>query len=129
MATGKSLRLHFDAYDYDSFDMQLSGANVMTYYLTYVFIMANLTGNINLISAGIQYALFIVFSLVTFVFIDSERCRDYAQDDVLTALQGLGDVRFSSMVPSGWRYATLRLVSPFSLTCPLSHLLTIYNAA
>ena len=74
MATGKSLRLHFDTYDYDSFDMQLSGANVMTYYLTYVFIMANLTGNINLISAGIQYALFIVFSLVTFVFIDSE-CR------------------------------------------------------
>ncbi len=49
----------------------------MTYYLTYVFIMANLTGNINLISAGIQYALFIIFSLVTFVFIDSKfySCR------------------------------------------------------
>lgn len=51
---------------------QLSGANVMTYYLTYVFYMANLSGNINLISAGIQYALFIIFTLVTFVFIDSK---------------------------------------------------------
>ena len=44
----------------------------MTYYLTYVFIMANLKGNIDLISAGVQYALFIVFSLVAFVFIDSK---------------------------------------------------------
>src|SRR6266704_5002289 len=40
---------------------QLSGANVMTYYIVYVFQMANLTGNINLISSGIQYALFIIF--------------------------------------------------------------------
>jgi hypothetical protein len=34
--------------------------------------MANLSGNIDLISAGVQYALFIVFSLVTFIFIDSK---------------------------------------------------------
>ena len=72
----------------------------MTYYLTYVFYMAGLSGNIDLISAGVQYALFIgetplrdtvltqgaqaagrewsyanlaiVFSLITFVFIDSK---------------------------------------------------------
>jgi hypothetical protein len=31
----------------------------MTYYLTYVFYMAGLSGNIDLISAGVQYALFI----------------------------------------------------------------------
>ncbi|KAK3672220.1 hypothetical protein LTR78_007973 [Recurvomyces mirabilis] len=49
---------------------QLSGANVMTYYIEYVFLMAGLSGNISLISGGIQYALFIVFTLVTFVFID-----------------------------------------------------------
>ncbi|GAB7347645.1 hypothetical protein MBLNU459_g4513t1 [Dothideomycetes sp. NU459] len=49
---------------------QLSGANVMTYYVVYVFEMAGLSGNINLISSGIQYALFIIFTLVTFVFID-----------------------------------------------------------
>ena len=32
--------------------------------------MPGLTGNINLISGGIQYALFIVFTVVTFFFID-----------------------------------------------------------
>lgn len=32
--------------------------------------MAGLTGNTNLYSSGIQYALFIVFSLVTYAFID-----------------------------------------------------------
>ncbi|KAL8998723.1 MAG: hypothetical protein Q9169_002278 [Polycauliona sp. 2 TL-2023] len=49
---------------------QLSGANVMTYYVVYVFQMAGLTGNINLISSGIQYALFIVFTSIVFFFID-----------------------------------------------------------
>ncbi|KAK5168748.1 uncharacterized protein LTR77_006057 [Saxophila tyrrhenica] len=49
---------------------QLSGANVMTYYLTYIFYMANLSGNVTLISAGIQYALFIIFTSLTYLFID-----------------------------------------------------------
>ncbi|TKA26983.1 hypothetical protein B0A50_05174 [Salinomyces thailandicus] len=49
---------------------QLSGANVMTYYIVYVFLMAGLTGNTNLTSSGIQYALFIVFTLATYTFID-----------------------------------------------------------
>ncbi|KAI9813290.1 MAG: hypothetical protein M1827_004232 [Pycnora praestabilis] len=49
---------------------QLSGANVMTYYVVYVFQMAGLTGNINLISSGVQYALFIVFTSCVFFFID-----------------------------------------------------------
>lgn len=49
---------------------QLSGANVMTYYVVFVFQMANLSGNINLISSGVQYALFIVFTVVVFFFID-----------------------------------------------------------
>ena len=42
----------------------------MTYYVVYVFSMAGLTGNINLISSGIQYALFILFTTITFFFID-----------------------------------------------------------
>ncbi|KAG4030203.1 hypothetical protein MFRU_013g02220 [Monilinia fructicola] len=49
---------------------QLSGANVMTYYVVYVFQMAGLTGNINLISSGVQYALFIIFTSIVFFFID-----------------------------------------------------------
>lgn len=38
--------------------------------MPYVFQMANLTGKINLITAGVQYALFIVFTTVMFFFID-----------------------------------------------------------
>ncbi|RDL38320.1 Uncharacterized protein BP5553_02660 [Venustampulla echinocandica] len=49
---------------------QMSGANVMTYYVVYVFQMAGLNGNINLISSGVQYALFIIFTTVVFFFID-----------------------------------------------------------
>ncbi|KAI4614977.1 uncharacterized protein J4E92_007196 [Alternaria infectoria] len=49
---------------------QLSGANVMTYYVVYIFAMAGLTGNTKLISSGVQYALFIVFSSIMFFFVD-----------------------------------------------------------
>lgn len=42
----------------------------MTYYVVYVFQMAGLTGNTNLISSGVQYALFIVFTSVIFFYID-----------------------------------------------------------
>ncbi|KAL2001448.1 hypothetical protein VTN02DRAFT_1764 [Thermoascus thermophilus] len=49
---------------------QLSGANVMTYYVVYVFQMANLKGNVLLVSSGVQYALFIVFTSVIFFYID-----------------------------------------------------------
>ncbi|PGH06949.1 hypothetical protein AJ79_06423 [Helicocarpus griseus UAMH5409] len=50
---------------------QLSGANVMTYYVVYVFQMASLTGNVNLISSGVQYALFIIFTTIMFFYIDN----------------------------------------------------------
>ena len=49
---------------------QLSGANLMTYYVVYVFQMAGLTGNVNLISSGVQYALFIIFNSIDFFFVD-----------------------------------------------------------
>ncbi|RSL41838.1 hypothetical protein CEP53_012518 [Fusarium sp. AF-6] len=49
---------------------QMSVANVIVYYMTYVFQMANLEGNINLIASGIQYALFILFTSIMFPFID-----------------------------------------------------------
>ncbi|KAL1984485.1 hypothetical protein VTN96DRAFT_9084 [Rasamsonia emersonii] len=54
---------------------QLSGANIMTYYVVYVFEMANLTGNVLLVSSGIQYALFIVFTSVIFFYIDKTSRR------------------------------------------------------
>lgn len=42
----------------------------MTYYVVYIFEMANLTGNIGLVSSGIQYAIFIIGTAATFFFID-----------------------------------------------------------
>ncbi|KAK5439497.1 hypothetical protein LTR34_000465 [Exophiala xenobiotica] len=45
-------------------------ANVMTYYVVYIFLMAGLTGNINLIASGVQYALFIIFTTIMFFYID-----------------------------------------------------------
>jgi len=50
---------------------QLSGANVMTYYVVYIFDMAGLTGNVGLISSGVQYALFLIGTAATFFFIDT----------------------------------------------------------
>ena len=49
---------------------QNSGANVMTYYVVYIFQMAGLSGNVNLIASGVQYALFIIFTTVMFFYID-----------------------------------------------------------
>ncbi|KAL1867232.1 hypothetical protein Plec18167_008773 [Paecilomyces lecythidis] len=54
---------------------QLSGANVMTYYVVYVFQMASLSGNVLLVSSGIQYALFIVFTSIIFFYIDKTSRR------------------------------------------------------
>ncbi|KAN0068045.1 General substrate transporter [Elaphomyces granulatus] len=54
---------------------QMSGANVMTYYVVYVFLMANLKGNVLLVSSGIQYALFIIFTSVIFFYIDKTSRR------------------------------------------------------
>ncbi|KAF2150933.1 MFS transporter [Myriangium duriaei CBS 260.36] len=49
---------------------QNSGANVMTYYVVYIFEMAGLTGNVNLVASGVQYALFIIFTTVMFFYVD-----------------------------------------------------------
>jgi len=42
----------------------------MTYYVVYIFLMAGLTGNVNLIASGVQYALFIIFTTIMFFYID-----------------------------------------------------------
>ncbi|KAL7275274.1 hypothetical protein RUND412_001782 [Rhizina undulata] len=49
---------------------QLLGGNVMMYYIVYVFQMAGLTGNINLVSSAIQYVIFLVTTAFTLMFID-----------------------------------------------------------
>jgi hypothetical protein len=42
----------------------------MTYYVVYIFEMANLSGNVGLVSSGVQYAVFIIGTAATFFFID-----------------------------------------------------------
>lgn len=42
----------------------------MTYYVVYIFLMAGLQGNVNLIASGVQYALFIIFTTIMFFYID-----------------------------------------------------------
>ncbi|KAK1762945.1 putative sugar transporter-like protein [Phialemonium atrogriseum] len=49
---------------------QLAGANVIVYYLTYIAQMAGLTGDVGMVTSGIQYAVFIIFTRVMWVFID-----------------------------------------------------------
>ncbi|KAK1783384.1 general substrate transporter [Copromyces sp. CBS 386.78] len=49
---------------------QLAGANVIVYYLTYIAQMAGLTGDVAMVTSGIQYAVFIIFTGVMWLFID-----------------------------------------------------------
>lgn len=39
-------------------------------YVVYIFSMAGLSGNLNLVASGVQYALFIVFTTIMFFYVD-----------------------------------------------------------
>lgn len=49
---------------------QLTGMNVMMYYITFVFGMAGLSGNNNLIASSIQYIINVVMTVVALIFVD-----------------------------------------------------------
>ncbi|KAJ5249251.1 hypothetical protein N7468_000702 [Penicillium chermesinum] len=49
---------------------QLTGMNVMMLYITYVFGMAGLSGNANLIASSIQYVINVVMTILALLFID-----------------------------------------------------------
>ncbi|KAJ5258419.1 hypothetical protein N7524_009975 [Penicillium chrysogenum] len=49
---------------------QLTGMNVMMLYITYVFGMAGLTGNSNLVASSIQYVINVVMTILALLFID-----------------------------------------------------------
>lgn len=70
---------------------QNSGANAMTYYVVYIFEMAGLTGNVNLVSSGVQYALFIIFTSIVFFFIDKTGRRPL----LIFGAIGMGICQFS----------------------------------
>ncbi|ETN43821.1 uncharacterized protein HMPREF1541_11145 [Cyphellophora europaea CBS 101466] len=49
---------------------QLTGMNVMMLYITYVFGMAGLSGNANLIASSIQYVINVFMTIFALIFID-----------------------------------------------------------
>ncbi|KAF1844463.1 high affinity glucose transporter [Cucurbitaria berberidis CBS 394.84] len=49
---------------------QLTGMNVMMYYITYVFGMAGLTGNTNLIASSIQYVINVCMTVPALIWMD-----------------------------------------------------------
>ena len=49
---------------------QLTGMNVMMYYIVYVFGMAGLTANANLIASSIQYVINVCMTVPALLFID-----------------------------------------------------------
>lgn len=49
---------------------QLSGNNAILFYVSYIFEMTGLSGNIGLIAAGVQYAINVIFTLPAILFLD-----------------------------------------------------------
>ncbi|PNS19263.1 High-affinity glucose transporter [Sphaceloma murrayae] len=49
---------------------QLTGMNVMMYYITYVFTMAGLTANTNLVASSVQYVINVVMTVPALLFMD-----------------------------------------------------------
>lgn len=49
---------------------QLTGMNVMMYYITYVFAMAGLTGNNLLVSSSIQYVINVLMTIPALLYVD-----------------------------------------------------------
>jgi sugar porter (SP) family MFS transporter len=49
---------------------QLAGGNIMMYYVVYVFEMAGLTGEVNLIASSVQYVIMVVFTAPVMFYID-----------------------------------------------------------
>ncbi|KAI4137499.1 MAG: hypothetical protein L6R39_007250 [Caloplaca ligustica] len=49
---------------------QLTGMNVMMYYITYVFLMAGVKGNANLVASSIQYVINVVMTVPALLYID-----------------------------------------------------------
>ncbi|KAK9248175.1 general substrate transporter [Lipomyces tetrasporus] len=50
---------------------QLTGMNVMMYYVVYTFAMAGYQGNVGLVSSSIQYVINVVMTVPALLFIDS----------------------------------------------------------
>ncbi|CCX30247.1 Similar to High-affinity glucose transporter; acc. no. P49374 [Pyronema omphalodes CBS 100304] len=65
---------------------QLTGVNVMMYYVTYIFKMAGLTGSTVLVSSSIQYVINVVMTIPALYFLDKAgRRRTFLAGSLLMA--------------------------------------------
>jgi Sugar (and other) transporter len=87
---------------------QLTGANVQMYYIVYVFYMAGLTGNANLVSSSIQYVIFVAMNVPAMIFIDSWGRRNM----LLWGSAGMGAFNFIVGVHLISRLSDFRLCWP-----------------
>ncbi|KIY50738.1 high affinity glucose transporter [Fistulina hepatica ATCC 64428] len=76
---------------------QMCGMNVLMYYIVYVFQMAGLTGNTNLISSSIQYIINVVMTVPAIIWVDKWGRRP-------TLLIG-------AALMAGWLFATAGLLA------------------
>jgi hypothetical protein len=69
------------------YKQQLAGANVIVYYLTYI---AGLRGNAAMVTSGVQYAVFIIFTGVMWIFTD----RTFRRGLLILGAIGMGFCHF-----------------------------------
>lgn len=80
---------------------QMTGVNVMMYYIVLMFEMAGYTGNTNLVSSSIQYVINVVMTVPALLFLDK-----WGRRHVFI---------FGSILMMGWLLATTGLLAQYSV--------------
>ncbi|KAF2715744.1 high affinity glucose transporter [Pleomassaria siparia CBS 279.74] len=83
---------------------QLTGMNVMMYYITYVFGMAGLSGDLNLIASSIQYVINVGMTIFALVYIDRWGRR--------------GPLVIGALLMATWMYANAGLMATYGSPAP-----------
>jgi sugar porter (SP) family MFS transporter len=83
---------------------QLTGMNVMMYYITYVFGMAGLSGNINLVASSIQYVINVFMTIFALIYIDRWGRR--------------GPLVIGAVLMATWMYANAGLMASYGEPAP-----------
>ncbi|KAF2202828.1 high affinity glucose transporter [Delitschia confertaspora ATCC 74209] len=83
---------------------QLTGMNVMMYYITYLFGMAGLKGNNNLIASSIQYIINVFMTIFALIYIDRWGRR--------------GPLIVGALLMATWMYANAGLMATYGSPAP-----------
>jgi len=83
---------------------QLTGMNVMMYYIVYIFDMAGYSGNANLVSSSIQYVINMIMTIPALIFIDRWGRRPL--------------LLIGAALMMTWLFATAGLLATYSIAQP-----------